>query len=45
MNFPTLISGMLMSIVHGIINFFLPSGIGQAVAWLAGHSLNLFSYR
>ena len=31
-NFPPLISGMLMALVHGVINFFLPSGSGQAMA-------------
>lgn len=29
---PTMISGVLMGIVHAIINFFIPSGSGQAMA-------------
>lgn len=31
-DFPVTVSTILMSIVHGIINFFIPSGSGQAVA-------------
>lgn len=31
-NLPALASGILMSIVHSIINFFIPSGSGQAMA-------------
>lgn len=29
---PTMFSGILMTIVHSIINFFIPSGSGQAMA-------------
>lgn len=31
-DFPVVISSILMSIVHGIINVFIPSGSGQAMA-------------
>lgn len=31
-NLPVMVSALLMSIVHGIINFFIPSGSGQAMA-------------
>lgn len=29
---PTIFGGILMTVVHGIINFFIPSGSGQAAA-------------
>ena len=29
---PTVLGGILMTVVHGIINFFIPSGSGQAAA-------------
>ncbi len=29
---PTMVSAVLMSVVHGVINFFIPSGSGQAMA-------------
>ncbi len=29
---PTMLSALLMSVVHGVINFFIPSGSGQAMA-------------
>ncbi len=31
-NLPTMVSAVLMSLVHGIINFVIPSGSGQAMA-------------
>lgn len=31
-NVPSLASGLLMSVAHSIINFFIPSGSGQAMA-------------
>lgn len=31
-NLPTMASSVLMSLVHGVINFFIPSGSGQAMA-------------
>ncbi len=32
MNMPTVVGALLMTVVHGIINFFIPSGSGQAAA-------------
>lgn len=32
MNLPTIFGALLMTVVHGIINFFIPSGSGQAAA-------------
>lgn len=31
-NLPVMVSALLMSLVHGVINFFIPSGSGQAMA-------------